>query len=102
MATSVVDSRLRVLDEGGVLIHEAFRAVTGRKCHPQGALRWGIVGVRGIRLETVKVAGRRLTSVLAMRRWLARLQDDPLPPAATMDVAAADKVLESFGLGREG
>lgn len=38
------------------------------------ALRWCIAGARGVRLESVKVAGRRLTSRAAMRRLIVATQ----------------------------
>ena len=95
--------RLRVLAEGPVLIPDAFRAVVpGSNLCSRTFLRWATAGVRGIRLETIKVGGKRLTSVAAMERFLAATQNDPQPRAATIDERAADKVLEAYGLGRKG
>ena len=46
--------------------------------------RWSSRGYRGIKLETVRVGKRRLTSVEAMQRFVAAitaLADGPTPPA---------------------
>ena len=42
------------------------------------AMRWTLEGLRGVRLESAKVAGRRVTSPQAVVRFLAATQD--LPP----------------------
>lgn len=45
--------------------------------------RWSSGGYRGIKLETVRVGKRRLTSVEAMQRFVAAitaLEDGPTPP----------------------
>lgn len=63
------------------------------------ALRWCLSGVRGVRLESVKVGGRRMTSRPAFARFVAASQ----PPTAGqtapgMDREAADRVLRAYGL----
>lgn len=91
----------RLLDEGVILAVAAARA-EGISISPKTALRWCIAGLRGIRLESVKIRGRRMTSRAAIRRFIAATQDQPASPAApVMDRAAADKVLAAFGLGRD-
>ncbi len=43
--------------------------------HPSVATlwRWALKGVQGIRLETVKIGGRRFTSIEALDRFASRL-----------------------------
>ena len=49
----------------------AVEAATGQRPHPSTVYRWRLAGVRGVRLETVRCGGRRLTSIEAVRRFLA-------------------------------
>ena len=49
----------------------AVELATGQRPHPSTLHRWRLRGIRGIRLETVRCGGRRLTSVEAVRRFLA-------------------------------
>lgn len=89
----------RLLDEGVMLIVAAARA-EGINISSKTALRWGIAGLRGHVMETVKIRGRRMTSRAAFRRFIAATQDRPAAAAgpAVLDRAAADKVLGAFGL----
>lgn len=93
--------RLRIVAEGAVSI-VAAAAAEGISISPKTALRWAIGGLRGVRLETVKIGGRRMTSVPALRRFLLATQDNPQPAAVGIDSAAADAVLGAHGLGRGG
>lgn len=105
----------RLLDEGLVSVVEAAAAEGIRIC-ARTALRWCIAGVRGIRLESLKIAGRRMTSRAALRRFVAATQTAPRtagdantssggpPPAAgpyLLDDAAAERILRAYGLGRD-
>lgn len=99
--TTLPTARLRLADEGLGPIVEKFLAETGRTISTKCALRYAIRGLRGIKLETLKVAGKRLTSGDAVRRFIAATQDvEPQPRAACIDEQAADQVLAAFGLGR--
>ena len=60
--TTLPTARLRLADEGLGPIVEKFLAETGRTISTKCALRYAIRGLRGIKLETLKVAGKRLTS----------------------------------------
>jgi hypothetical protein len=64
------------------LLGEACHTIPG-KPHVSTLIRWAMRGVRGIRLETVIVGGRRFTSVQAIERFLARLNEPHAvqPPA---------------------
>jgi hypothetical protein len=102
MPATAADPRLRILDEGALPIPEAWAAVVGRPLNIKSLLRYAIGGLRGIRLESIKAGGRRLTSTRAVERFLAATQTvESQPRAACIDVVAADKVLAAFGLGRE-
>jgi hypothetical protein len=76
---------------------------------PRTALRWATAGVRGARLESIRVGGRRMTSIAAIRRFLRAQQDDDAPSAPVSDRAgvaplspeAARRVLQSHGLVKE-
>jgi hypothetical protein len=48
----------------------AVERVTGQRPHPTTLHRWRLRGVRGIKLETVLCAGRRLTTESAVERFI--------------------------------
>ncbi len=52
--------------------------------HPSPATlyRWALKGVRGVRLETVMMGGRRYTSDEAVDRFFARLSEPQATPTA--------------------
>jgi len=66
----------------------AVENATGRRVHLATALRWASKGSAGVRLETVMLGGRRLTSEEAVRRFTAECtrrrggnMDAIVPPA---------------------
>ncbi|MBX3413904.1 MAG: DUF1580 domain-containing protein [Pirellulales bacterium] len=69
--------------------------------------RWRLRGVRGVRLETTLIGGKRYTSIEALQRFADRLNghSDSLvpsrpatPPAArAKQIAAADRDLDRAG-----
>ncbi|MCA8951156.1 MAG: DUF1580 domain-containing protein [Planctomycetes bacterium] len=87
----------RLLDEGIELVVEAA-ALEGVSISPKTALRWCLQGVRGVRLENLKVRGRRMTSRAALRRFIASTQDRQAPVQACIDPEGARRVLEAYGL----
>ena len=91
----------RLIDEGLVSVVKAARDA-GISISSKTALRWCLAGVRGIRLESVKVGGRRMTSRAALRRFVAATQGHPASqqPIPCFDASTAERVLESFDLGR--
>ena len=54
------------------LLSRASADVPGNP-HCSTLIRWALRGVKGIKLETVVVGGRRFTSVEAIRRFIERL-----------------------------
>ena len=57
------------------------RLCAGRPVHPSTLWRWASSGIRGVRLETVRVGGTTCTSVEAFSRFFAALSGSPLPAA---------------------
>ncbi len=68
---------------------DAVEQATGQRPHLSTALRWATRGSKGIRLETVFLGGRRLTSEGAVHRFTRRCTEqatgydgsDIVPPA---------------------
>src|SRR4051794_8951254 len=59
---------------------------------PATAFRWAMEGIRGIRLETLMIGGRRYTSREAVVRFLARRNEPPSPePVAPSKARAEEK-----------
>jgi hypothetical protein len=75
-----------------------------RPINPATIWRWGTVGVRGVKLETIKVGAVNCTSVQALGRFLATLNNQPIPPPAAKQRAdhheVAERKLSQRGYGR--
>jgi hypothetical protein len=69
----------------------ASRDVPGRP-HLATLFRWSRKGIRGVRLVTMVIGGRRFTSVQAVGRFLARLNE----PATLPDADMPKKTQEEF------
>lgn len=65
-------SNERLISIGDVPKHLPRRA-TGRRVHISAVYRWMSSGVRGVRLESVRVGGSTYTSVEALQRFADRL-----------------------------
>lgn len=104
LPTHPLAARQRLLDEGLVLVVKAASDV-GISISSKTALRWCLNGVRGVRLENLKVRGRRMTSRLAFARFVAATQpgaaDPSVPSPVAMNTEEAERVLRAFGLGRD-
>jgi len=62
----------------------AVELATGNRPHPATCFRWRQNGISGIRLVTLKVGGKRRTSVEAVHRFVAATTaaaDGPQPSA---------------------
>lgn len=94
----------RLVAEGLVLVVKAA-SDAGVSISTKTAIRWCLNGVRGVRLESVKVRGRRMTSRPAFTRFVAATQPQvegrSQEKQSTMDAYWADQVLQAFGLGRD-
>lgn len=75
----------------------------GKKIHISTVFRWCRPGLRGIRLECVKIGGASFTSHEAVERFVAKLST-PIeastdnPDEATARSAAAEAKLEEIGI----
>lgn len=73
---------------------DSLPAIGGRKPHWRTVYGWHWKGLRGVRLETVVVAGRRLTSREAIDRFIQRTTADrePRPIRETTHLPAPPRV----------
>ena len=89
-----------------ILTFSQAAATLPNRPHASTWHRWRLKGVRGVRLETIMVGGRRYTSREALERFSARLTaaaDGQPPPTRTgkqrqKAIDAADKVLSDAGI----
>jgi Protein of unknown function (DUF1580) len=76
----------------------AVERATGQRPHPSSCHRWRLRGIRGVRLETLRLAGRRVTSVEAVRRFIdaiTRATDgDVLAPSPSRTNRAAEAAIK--------
>ena len=79
------------------------RGKTGR-LHPSTVWRWALKGVRGVRLEVVRVGGTLCTSAQALQRFFDRLADasptgvEPHAHPAAPDQAGVERQLDALGV----
>jgi hypothetical protein len=52
-------------------LQRAYEIATGTRPHPSTCHRHRVNGINNVRLETLKYGGKRVTSVEAVRRFLA-------------------------------
>ena len=83
------------------LMTEAAKSLPGRP-HVSTLWRWFRRGIKGVKLETTVLGGRRYTSVEALQRFADRLTIDspyfPTPPVTdpkSIDQVAAKKTTEA-------
>jgi hypothetical protein len=81
---------------------QATRHVPGNP-HIATLHRWRLRGVKGVKLETVLVGGRRFTSVEAIARFMERLNggrgSDRMTPARRQkEIEAAERELADAGI----
>jgi len=72
----------------------------GRPTHPSTIFRWTTRGVRGCRLEAVRLGAATYTSVEALQRFADRLACEPAaahPHAPTASSAGTDDALDRLG-----
>ena len=59
----------------------------GKKAHTATVYRWAQRGLRGVRLETLRVGGTLCTSREALQRFFERLTDTDSPPPSVPSVS---------------
>lgn len=89
-------------------VPKAVELATGRRPHPATCFRWRQHGISGVWLETVKLGGKRLTSVEAVHRFVeatTAAADGPRPstPARTSRqrqaaISKAEAELDAAGI----
>lgn len=75
----------------------------GRKPCPSTLYRWAKRGLRGVRLETVRIGGTLCTSVEALNRFFAELSGltshaASVPPASQPSMHDVERELDKHGL----
>ena len=82
-------------------LSDACKEIEGRP-HVSTLHRWRLRGVRGQKLETVLIGGRRFTSLEALDRFIrattAAADDKRVVPSATARSANVDRELARFNL----
>jgi uncharacterized protein DUF1580 len=75
-STEFKSARSDFLDENVIPLTSAPSYLprrNGKPIHNSTLFRWASKGVRGVRLETIRVGGSRCTSIEALRRFVAQL-----------------------------
>lgn len=105
MATTTRQNAPNLLDEDLVSPADGVEELTGERPAPTTCWRWISKGLRGHKLESVKVLGRTFTSHQAIRRWLTKVEATRIEAqAATRDDDTGDRLehvqreLEAAGL----
>jgi adenosylmethionine-8-amino-7-oxononanoate aminotransferase len=98
-------SKINTSSENVINITQAANQIPGRP-HRATVWRWILNGLHGIRLESVKVGGRRFTSEEAIERFIARttaVANGEQPPACTRQeqeraIRSAEQVVREHGI----
>ncbi len=75
----------------------------GSRPHPATLFRWVQRGVKGVRLESLQVAGTKCTSIQALQRFFDRLSEprEPAPnkrPDRQREIDAAERDCQRAGI----
>jgi hypothetical protein len=75
----------------------------GRPTHPSTPYRWAVRGIRGHRLEVVRIGGTLYTSRQALQRFVERLNETPVvaksvPIGRSHSSGSVDSTLDRLGL----
>ena len=72
----------------------------GKRPHVATLYRWAQRGLRGVRLETIRVGGTLCTSVEAIQRFFERLSIDEMQPTTSSKETAedAERILSELGI----
>lgn len=68
----------------------------GKKLAKSVVYRWALHGIRGVRLETYKIGGARVTSVEAIQRFVENLNAATYQTPAVSDAARAKKAADEL------
>jgi len=75
-----------------ILFAESGQQFPGRSPSIPTLHRWRLRGVRGVKLETLKVGGRRFTSIEAIARFVEALNE---PQSSEPSITAAERQARS-------
>ena len=107
-------SMIDVFQEELLTLSQAARAlpaIDGKRVHPSTIFRWIVDGVRGVKLEHVRVGRRICTTEAALTKFMNALAEAPKPERPykpwtprprteqqrARDMAAAEKRLREIG-----
>jgi len=85
----------------------AFEKATGFRPHPSSCYRWRTSGVKGVKLETQRNGGRRVTSIEAVHRFNTKISDLDGNPETNQSrtnrqrqqaIVRAEKELDQLGI----
>jgi len=89
-----------LMTEDRLPVTAAGREIFG--VNPATSWRWALNGIRGVKLESIRVGGQRFTSRQACERFLARLNGVAAPapsaPKPSARAAAASRKLDAAGI----
>ena len=71
----MIDTEKETLIEFGEAAKRLPRTAKGKTVHVRTIARWTIYGIRGVKLDSVCVGARRVTSVEAIQRFMRRLTE---------------------------
>jgi hypothetical protein len=74
------------------------RLRAGRPVNDATLWRWASSGLRGVRLETLRVGGTTCTSAEALRRFFAALNGTPAPAPVPSTAGDAEAALDRIGI----
>ena len=83
---------------------DAIELVIGRKVHRCTALRWAINGIKGVKLWSRKIGGRRMTTVAAVEAFFDKCDQTHThnvpqePPPKLLTKKQAKRRLKELGL----
>lgn len=70
----------------------------GKHIHPSAIHRWTTSGLRGVKLESLKIGGVTHTSRAALQRFFERLSSDMVTDGASPSAADVDAELDDLGV----
>ena len=68
----------------------------GKKLAKSAVYRWALHGIRGVKLETYKIGGRRFTSVEALHRFVENLNAAAYQAPAVSSAARAKRAADEL------
>lgn len=70
----------------------------GRPTHASTIYRWATRGIRGVRLEVIRLGGVTYTSREALQRFADRLTSESASPPSAASMSNTDAALDEIGI----